>query len=343
MKAVSEILGCSKQAASHYRRRRQTENHRAQAQRAFSEALPAIGEIRKENPCMGCRTMYDLLHPKGIGRDVFEELGFAHGLRIPRKRSVIRTTYSDKSVARINIIAGLEVTGVNQVWQADITYVFHRGTVWYLSVIIDIYSRRIVGHSLARTMHAAHTVQALSEALVSRGITHRSYLMINTDPGTQYTAHSFFDLVTEYRMYHSYASNALENAYVERVHGTLKNQYFDAIDASTDAEFVAGVARAIKAYNTQRPHSSLQGKRSPAEFEAWVTTIPKEERPIVRIYDYEAEQEKAAETNEEKTASRVKKCKPQDSDVDAHTVISTQPFDLDEDRNMDAKMTTGLH
>jgi len=343
MKTVSEILGCSKQAASHYRRRHQTENHRAKAQRAFTEALPGIAAIRKENPCMGCRAMYGLLRPEGLGRDVFEELGFAHGLRIPRKRSVIRTTYSDKSVARINIIAGMEVTGVNQVWQADITYVFRRGTVWYLSVIIDVYSRRIVGHSLARTMHAAHTVHALSEALVSRGITHRSYLIINTDPGTQYTANSFFDLITEYRMYHSYASNALENAYVERVHGTLKNQYFDAIAAGTDAEFAAGVARAIEVYNTKRPHSSLQRKRSPAKFEAWVTTIPKEERPIVRIYDYEAERRNASETPEEKTASRVKKCKQQSSEFETHVVHSTQPFDPDEDRNIDGKMTTGLH
>lgn len=306
MTRVYEILGCSKQAASQYRRRHQTESHREKAQRAFTEALPAIAAIRNDHPGAGCRMMYDMLRPDGIGRDVFEELGFAHGMRIPRKRSVTRTTYSDKSVACINIIAGMEVTGVNRVWQADITYVYWRSTVWYLSVIIDVYSRRIVGYALARTMHAEHTVKALSGALVSRGITHRSSLLINTDPGSQYTSHDFLDLLFEHHIYHSYASNALENAYVERVHATLKHQYFDWMHATTEAEFIAGVARSIEAYNTTRPHSSLPCKRSPAAFEAWIAGLPEQDRPVEVIYDYEAMQREAVEsTKNKKRASRV--------------------------------------
>lgn len=340
---VYEVLDCSKQAASQYRQRQRTETHQAHARRVFSDLYPRLAKIRKRNVGMGCRTMYTTIKPEGIGRDVFERMCFAHGLRVRRKRSVIRTTYSDKSVARINIIAGMEVTGVNQVWQADITYVFWRGKVKYLSVIEDVYSRMIVGYTLSETMEADHTSRALRAALLARGCPSRSYLIIHTDPGSQYIATCFLDVLTDYLMYHSYASDALENAYVERVHATLKNDYFPAIEASTDAEFAAGVAWAIADYNTNRPHSSLAGHRSPAAFEAWVSGLPEHERPAEKIYDYAEARRNTEALDEEKRASRVESPLQRSTEKDdGHGDVNQEKTTV-KTQSTRIKRTTSLH
>lgn len=340
---VYEVLDCSKQAASQYRHRDRSETCQARAMQVFTDLLPEITKIRTRNVGMGCRTMYTALKPEGIGRDVFERLGFAHGLRVRRKRSMIRTTYSDRSVPRINIISGMEVTGVNQVWQADITYVFWREKVRYLSVIIDVYSRMIVGYALSSTMHAKHTAEALLAALVARGCPSRSYLVIHTDPGSQYIATRFQDILDDYLMYHSYASDAMENAYVERVHATLKYDYFPAIEASTDTEFAAGVARAIADYNRNRPHSSLAGHRSPEAFEAWVSDQPESERPVEKIYDYEEAQRNIAVLDEEKKASRVESpLEPNLEKGNKHRYINHEKTTV-KTRNTRTRRATGLH
>jgi transposase InsO family protein len=343
MTTVYEVLDCSKQAVSQYRHRQRTETRQARAMQVFTDLLPEITKIRKLNVGMGCRTMYTALKPAGIGRDVFERLGFAHGLRVRRKRSVIRTTYSDRSVARINMIAGMEVTGVNQVWQADITYVFWRGKVRYLSVIMDVYSRMIVGYSLSSTMHADHTAEALLAALVARGCPSRSYLVIHTDPGSQYIATCFRDILDQYLMYHSYASDAMENAYVERVHATLKYDYFPAIEASTDAEFAAGVARAIADYNRNRPHSRLAGHRSPAAFEAWVSDQPESERPVEKIFDYKEAKRKTEVVDEEKKASRVESPLQRNPEKGKEHRAINQEKTTVKTRNTRTRRTTGLH
>jgi hypothetical protein len=197
-----------------------------------------------------------------------------------------------------------------------------------LSVILDVYSRRIVGFSLAETMHADHTVEALRAALIARGCSVRSYLIVHTDPGSQYTSKDFHDVVTDALMYHSYASNALENAYVERVHATLKYDYFPAIEATTDEEFAAGVARAIGLYNTRRPHSRLEGHRSPAAFEEWVAGLPENERPVVKIYDHEEAQRNTEAVPEEKKAFRVE------------SPLQKSPAKDNEHRNLNHEKTT---
>ena len=338
MNIVTKTLGCSKQAASQYRRRRRTPLRRAVAEAAFTALLPKIDAVRAKHRKLGCRKLHALLAPANIGRDVFERFAFLHGYRVVRTRSKIRTTHGDRSAQKINIIAGMEVTGVNQVWQGDITYIFWRGRAHYLTEFIDVYSRRVVGFRLSTTLEAIHTVEALGDAFKARGITVRSYLVVHTDAGIQYTSLLYRDKIDDHRCYRSFAETALENAYVERLHSTIKNEYLFDIQAKTEEELVALVAASIAAYNNERPHASL-GKMSPVAFEAWVETLPADQRPIVRIYDYEAERRNAAATTEEKTASRVKKRKQGRSELEADAVVSNPHVAPDKGARQDEKTT----
>jgi putative transposase len=113
-------------------------------------------EAHDIHPGMGLRTMYDLLLPEGIGRDAFVALGLREGFRLKAIDKYVRTTYSIKSNRFRNLLGGKQFTGVNQLWSSDITYLFCLGRFYYIVMIMDVYSRRILGYSIADNMRATH-------------------------------------------------------------------------------------------------------------------------------------------------------------------------------------------
>ena len=171
----------------------------------------------------------------------------------------------------LNLAARMEVTAVNQLWVADITYIRLLREFVFLAVILDAYSRLVVGRSLARSLHSELTLTALQQAIESRraqpGLVHHS------DRGVQYASREYTDLLEAHGMIPSMSrpGNPWDNASCESFLKTLKREevhcreYQDYDDLSRNLEvFIDDY------YNRQRLHSAL-GYRSPLAFESAAT------------------------------------------------------------------------
>ena len=198
-------------------------------------------------------------------------------LAIRRRKYVLTTDSQHEQPVYMNLAARLTLSGMNQLWVADLTYIRLRVEFVYLAVILDRYSRKVIGWALDRTLTARVAVQALRQAIARRapppGLVHHS------DQGIQYACH---DYVTELRAHQivpsmSRPGNPYDNAFCESFMKTLKqeeiycHEYRDLEDlASHVEEFVDHY------YNRQRLHSAL-GYRTPEEFERDRTAAPPEE------------------------------------------------------------------
>jgi len=188
-------------------------------------------------------------------------------LALQPKRFKITTNSNHKFEIYLNLAARMKLTGINQLWIADITYIRLRAEFVYLAVILDGFSRKVVGWALDRTLAMQLTVGALEQAIERRqpqpGLVHHS------DRGFQYAHAEYIALLEDYRMVPSMSrpANPFDNASCESFIKTLKreeiyaNKYDDLDQLRTNIEeFIE------RYYNQQRLHSAL-GYRSPEEFE----------------------------------------------------------------------------
>jgi putative transposase len=243
-------------------------------------------QTREIHPGMGLRTMYDMLEPQGIGRDNFIALGLKEGFRLKAVEKFIRTTYSVKSNRYRNLLVGKWFTGVNQLWSSDITYFFCLDRFYYLVMIMDVYSRRIIGYSLADNMRAENNLNALGMALNLRGENHyHNRLIHHSDKGSQYVSDIYTDMLFNYGIQISMCDDVYENTHIERVNDTIKNQYLNRMHIATEQELKQKVDWVIEIYNTKRPHQSLLGL-TPVDYEAYLETIPYEKRLKMEIYTF---------------------------------------------------------
>ncbi len=239
-------------------------------QKDESTLISAMQQICLEFPRYGYRRVTKQLHRQGmpVNHKRIRALMKVHNLLVKRKRTKPKTTDSKHSLPRYpNLIEDLEVTRINQVWVADITYVLCRGVFLYLALVMDLFSRKIVGWELSRTIDAELTVSALNKAVASRkgsveGCIHHS------DHGSQYLSGEYMNRLHELRMLPSMGEvgNSYDNAFAESLNKTVKNEEVWLNDYETFNQAYECIAAFIKKYNEKRLHSSI-GYLPPNEYE----------------------------------------------------------------------------
>jgi putative transposase len=235
---------------------------------------PIVEELRKEHPRMGVRQMYRLIQPDTMGRDKFISVCTEWGMLLERMSSPVRTTNSLGVTRFENLLAGLELSHPNQVWSSDITYYELAEGVCYLTFIMDIFTRRILGHSVSRSLRTEETtIPALMQAFKVRQGMDLTGMIFHSDGGGQYYCKEFLKLLRNQGMRSSMCEHAWENPFSERVNGIIKNDYLKPWKVDTYAKVKTHVPRALDLYDRVRLHSSL-GHVSPRTFEEiWFSTM----------------------------------------------------------------------
>lgn len=211
---------------------------------------------------MGLEEIYKKIDPEGIGRDKFIRVMQDNGLGVPRKRSFRKTTDS-RGVTRFpNRLEGFEVTGVNQCFVSDITYFDLNGKFYYLTFIMDLYNREVVGYSASKRMHTeVTTLPALEMVVRNRGKAALQGAIIHSDGGGQYYAESFKNKTSKsLKMINSMGKECYDNAHAERLNGTLKNAYIIPYHPKNFNDLKCKAKKAVEMYNKQKPHKALDGK-----------------------------------------------------------------------------------
>lgn len=223
--------------------------------------LPILRQIRQDHPVMSCRQMYLMLKPETMGRDRFEMFCYAHGYKVERKKIRYKTTDSRGVIYFPNLLLSKnELSSVNQLWVSDITYFEIGKEVYYLTFITDIYNREIVGYNASGSLRTEQTtLPALRMAIKKTKLKKGSELIFHSDGGGQYYCKIFVALTNTYGIRNSMGKTAYENPHAERVNGTIKNNYLVHYQPQNYNELKKMLIKAVKLYNQQKPHQSLNG------------------------------------------------------------------------------------
>ena len=195
-------------------------------------------------------------------------------LCVPRRRFRLTTDSKHNLEVYVNLAARLELSGIDQLWVADVTYVRLREQFVYLAVILDAFSRRVVGWALDEALHAPLAVAALRRALALRrpapGLVHHS------DRGIQYACREYVHVLQEHGIVPSMSrpGNPYDNAKCESFIRTLKQEEIYTREYRDRAELESRVGHFLEQYyNRRRLHSALN-YRSPEHFEQYWRQSP---------------------------------------------------------------------
>lgn len=237
----------------------------------------AIEAIQVEHPTAGYRRVQVYLRRRGrfVGERRIRRIMKQFSLQAEIKRAFVHTTDSNHS-HRVypNLLPGRRLTGIDQAWGADLTYIRIANGFVYLAVILDIFSRRVIGWAISKHIDAELALAALKQAIAQRrpppGCIHHS------DRGVQYLCKDYVALLNEnkFAISNSAKGNPYHNAFVESFMKTLKQEEVYLANYETYLDVLENLPAFIEeVYNEKRVHSGID-YLTPSELEERIKIDP---------------------------------------------------------------------
>jgi putative transposase len=233
--------------------------------------LELVRRERWRQPRLGGRKLRHVIGPEleaagvSMGRDRFFKLLDENSLLVPRKRRGARTTNSRHGFAvHPNLAKDLVVTAPHQLLVSDITYLRTEAGFMYLALVMDSFSRAIVGYDCSNSLEVVGALRALKMAI--RQLPEQARPMHHSDRGIQYCCREYIELLerSDLAISMTEQNHCYENSQAERLNGTLKHELGLNETFVRPADARRAVAEAVTIYNHHRPHQAL-GYRTPAE------------------------------------------------------------------------------
>lgn len=250
---------------------------REERERQDADLRQKIESIQATHPRSGYRTMQQYLHRQGIrvGERKLRRVMRKFDLRAKIRRAFVHTTDSrHEEQVYPNLLPEMLVTGLNQVWTADITYIRIENGFVYLAVLLDLYSRKAIGWAISKRIDTELTLAALKMALDTRrpgrGCIHHS------DRGVQYLCDEYVELLETngFHISNSSKANPYDNAWTESFMKTLKQEEVYLANYETYLDVIENLPSFIEdVYNEKRVHSGI-GYLTPNELETLVKKDP---------------------------------------------------------------------
>jgi len=223
---------------------------------------------RKGCPGKGCRAIYNNNATSiEVGRDKAERMMLEMALGVRKPSKYVRTTEAGMRLFD-NLLVEKEVTGLNQVWQSDMTYYQIGSRNYYLIFIVDVYSQNIVGSGAYSRAYSENFCQVLKGAIELRK--RQGYrmkgLIFHSDGGKQYEARDFRAICNGHGIIQSMCYYSWENPYAEKTNDIIKNRYLKQWNPMNYKELSQLLINAVQDHNKNQPKKVLGGV-SPMDFE----------------------------------------------------------------------------
>lgn len=250
---------------------------REERERQDTDLRDRVERVHAEHPRSGYRTMLQYLNRSGIcvGERKLRRVMKKYDLQARIRRAFVRTTDSKHSHRVFpNLLPGRTVMGLNEVWTADLTYIRIGNGFVYLAIILDLYSRRVIGWNISKRIDGDLALGALRMAITQRkprpGCIHHS------DRGVQYLCEKYVAMLKAHGFWisNSAKGNPYDNAWTESFMKTLKQEEVYLADYETYLDVIENLPRFIEAvYNEKRVHSGIK-YLTPSELEERVRKDP---------------------------------------------------------------------
>jgi putative transposase len=224
--------------------------------RRITKSLKNEGEVIGKNRVARIMNEHGI---EGVGKKKFKPQTTTSNHELPVAERIFKTEVAEEQVTR-----------PNQYWGGDITYVATEEGWLYLAVVIDLFTRKVVGHSMNVSMPCSLVINALDMGLKRQGLATAEDLITHTDQGSQYAAQDYIDKLAAYKITPSMSrkGNCYDNAFVESFFRTLKVELVNREKFKTRSEATKAIFEFIEVwYNRQRLHSSLD-YMTPEQYES---------------------------------------------------------------------------